>query len=94
MKSVELKDARQSLGDCARHLEEPRVVTKNGKPLVAVVPVDELDMESLSLSSNPEFLALLEHSRARYRAEGGIPETVMRKRLGLPPAKRRPGKRG
>jgi hypothetical protein len=50
--------------------------------------------EAAGLAANPEFLALLEHSRARYRAEGGISQAEMRKRLGLPPGMSRDGKTG
>jgi prevent-host-death family protein len=92
MKCIELRDARQSLGECARQLEGPLVVTRNGKPLVAVVPVRDSDMESLSLATNPDFLAMLEQSRARYRVEGGIRQEALRKRLSLPAARNRSGK--
>lgn len=33
----------------------------------------EPDAESLSLSTNPKFLSIIERSRARHKAEGGIP---------------------
>lgn len=83
MRTVELKDAHQTLADCARDLGETVVVTRRGKPLVAVVPVSKADLESLSLATNPDFLALLERSRARYRREGGISHAEVRTRLGL-----------
>ncbi|GFP20502.1 hypothetical protein HKBW3S03_02005, partial [Candidatus Hakubella thermalkaliphila] len=41
------------------------------------------DMETVSLSTNPQFLALIERSRARQQAEGGISSEEMRRRLGL-----------
>ncbi len=35
-----------------------------------------------SLLSNAQFVALIEHSRARHRSEGGISSVEMRQRLG------------
>jgi hypothetical protein len=37
----------------------------------------------LSLSTNPDFIGLIESSRARYPAGTGIPIEVVRRRLGL-----------
>jgi prevent-host-death family protein len=73
MKTVELKDASGSLAEYARHVgEETVVVTEHGKPLAALVPLENSDMESVSLSNNSKFLAVIERSRARLVAEGGI----------------------
>ena len=38
---------------------------------------------TVSLSTNPQFLALIERSRARQESEGGISSDEMRWRLGL-----------
>jgi len=83
VKTIDVKYAQESLASCAQHLAEAVVVTKRGKPLVAVVPIAEEDLESLSLATNPDFLALLARSRARYKAEGGIPHAEICRRLGL-----------
>lgn len=45
-----------------------------------------MDRETLSLSTNPDFIALLERSRARMKLEGGLTTDEVRRRLGLPPA--------
>lgn len=50
-----------------------------GVMLAALVPMDNADYETVSLSTNPEFIALLERSRARGRKEGGISAEEMRK---------------
>jgi hypothetical protein len=39
--------------------------------------------ETLKLSTHPKFLALIERSRARQKAEGGISSDEMRRRLGI-----------
>ena len=45
--------------------------------------VNNADMETVSLSNNPEFLALIERSPVRHKAEGGISSEEMRRRLDL-----------
>ncbi len=47
------------------------------------------DSETMKLSTNPKFIAIIEDSRARMKAEGGISSEEMRRRLGLPRGKRR-----
>ncbi|MGK7901374.1 MAG: hypothetical protein AB4352_08180 [Hormoscilla sp.] len=44
---------------------------------------ENLDRETISLSTNPEFLAILAESRASLKAEGGIPLAEVKRRLGL-----------
>jgi antitoxin (DNA-binding transcriptional repressor) of toxin-antitoxin stability system len=56
-------------------------LTVDGDPIAALVAVEKADLETLSLSTNPQFLALIERSRARQRAEGGISSEEMRRRL-------------
>ena len=50
------------------------------------------DAETIKLSTHPQFLAILEESLARLKAEGGISSEEMSRRLGLPRGKRRNGK--
>jgi len=86
MRTVELDAATASLGEYARDLDEgPLVVTVDGKPVAALVAIEDADLETVSPSANPQFLALIERSRARLKAEGGISSEVVRRRLGLPP---------
>ena len=59
------------------------IVTAHGKPVAALVPVSDVDLQTLSLSTNPDFLALIERSRARLKKEGGISDKEMRRRLGI-----------
>lgn len=61
MKSIELTEADKSLGEYARQLgSEPLVLTESGRAVAALRPVDQDDIDSLSLASNPEFVAILE----------------------------------
>lgn len=84
MKAVEITQATAPLAEYARDVsEEPVIITERGKPIAALVPIENADWETVKLSTHPEFLALIERSRARQKAEGGISSTEMRRRLGL-----------
>lgn len=55
------------------------------QPLVPFVLIEdeETDLEAVTLSTHPQFLELIEQSRRRHKAEGGISSDEMRRRLGL-----------
>jgi hypothetical protein len=40
-------------------------------------------LETVTLSTNPKFIALIEWSRARQKLEGGVSSTEMRRRSGV-----------
>lgn len=85
MKTVEKERATGSLADYTEEAaREPVVVTRDGKPIAALVAIENADLETVSLSTNAKFLELIERSRARQSAEGGISSEEMRRRLGLP----------
>lgn len=85
MKTVEVKKANLSLLDYAKKAaKEPVIITDNGKPVAALVSIHNADMETASLSNNRQFLALIERSRARLKAEGGLSAAEMQKRLRKP----------
>lgn len=52
--------------------------------MAALVSITNADIETVSLSSNPEFIALIERSRAKQKAERGISTEEMRRRLEKP----------
>ena len=56
---------------------------RTGDRIPALPIVEDEDWESISLSTNPEFMAIIERSRARQAAEGCIPIEEVRRRLGL-----------
>jgi antitoxin (DNA-binding transcriptional repressor) of toxin-antitoxin stability system len=61
---------------------EPLILTINGKPIAALIPLENVDLETVTLSTHPQFLALIERSRTRQKTEGGISSEEMRRRLG------------
>ena len=96
MRTIDIAKATGQLREYAELVgKEPVVVTRSGKPIAAVIGVDDFDYESLSLSTNPQFIELIARSRARLEREGGIPAAEVRQQLGLkaPKAKRKTTKR-
>ncbi len=82
MKTVEITQTTDLLAEYVRHLtNEPLIITKNGKSVAALISMENMDMESASLGTNPEFLAIIERSRSRLASEGGISGAEMRRRL-------------
>jgi antitoxin (DNA-binding transcriptional repressor) of toxin-antitoxin stability system len=72
------------LAEYARDVDgEPVIVTMGGKPIAALVPIENSDREPVTLSIQPKFLALIERSRVRQKVDGGISSEEMRRRLGL-----------
>ena len=86
MKTVELGKATASLAEYARRARrEPVVLTVGGKPVAVLVVIKNADLETAALSTDPKFVALIERSRARLKAEGGLSSDEMRRRLGAKP---------
>jgi len=87
MKTIDVADATDTLSDYAKKgLKEALVVTRRGKPLLAVTPIKQDDWESIAIANNPKFLAIIERSRKSRKP--GLSTKEMRRRLGL---KRRTG---
>lgn len=83
MKTLEMTKARESLSSYARHVKkEPVILTVRGKPVAALVSIENADLETVTLSTDPRFIAIIERSRARQKSEGGISSEEMRRRLG------------
>ena len=81
MKVVEKQDATRPLADYAAEIKGGTVVvTDHGRPVAAIVPLENTDLETAVLSTNPQFMSLIERSRAAVRTEGSISAAEMRKR--------------
>jgi prevent-host-death family protein len=79
-----MDDANMSLAEYARKVgEEPFVITDHGKPVAVLLPLENTDLETASLSSNRRFLELIERSRLRLNQEGGISVADLRRQSGL-----------
>jgi prevent-host-death family protein len=84
-KTIEISKANLPLSDYTKNVKrEPVIITKEGKPVAVLVGISNADIETVSLSNNPKFVALIERSRARQKSEGGISSEEMRQRLDKP----------
>ena len=84
MKTITLEQATDVLKQIARgEVPEPSVITLDGRPVVALVPLDELDQENWALMRNPDFRRMIDESSRQVRETGGIPHEEMRRRFGL-----------
>ena len=69
MKSINLASARRPLADYSADLgDEILVLTKGDRAVAAIVPLRNVDRESLALSQHPEFLRIIARSRAEFAA--------------------------
>ena len=84
MKTLEMAKATAPLADYARDVNKgPVVLTVDRKPVAALVSIENADSETVTLSTHPRFLALIERSRSRQKSDGGTSSKEMRRRLGL-----------
>jgi PHD/YefM family antitoxin component YafN of YafNO toxin-antitoxin module len=79
---VDVATSGKAVQEALGHDEiEPLIITRNGKPVAALLPLDEEDYESIALSLNPEFMAMIERSRRSFEKDGGISFEEMQRRL-------------
>lgn len=80
MKKIELTKATEALAEYVKNIEEePVVIIHRGFALAALVPLGNMDYESIELANNPKFLAILEEARASYVRAGGVPGEEVKK---------------
>ncbi len=91
MKRLRLSSAVRPLVDyVADFRDETVVLTEGNRAVAAIVPLKNVDRESLALSQHPEFLDLIARSRAEFAAGRTLSLEEMTRRV-LP--KRSPNKR-
>lgn len=91
MKKINLAAAHRPLADYAADLRDEIVLlTERNRAVAAIVPLKNVDLESLALSHHPEFLEIIGHSRAEFTAGRKLSLAEM-KRAVLP--RRSPNKR-
>ena len=82
MKVIERADATGTLAEYAAEIGKGAIiVTNQGQPVAALVPIENTDLETASLSTNREFLELIERSRSRAKTEGSVSSEEMRRRF-------------
>jgi hypothetical protein len=83
MKTIDLSEVA-ALAPYLQSGAEPVVLIQDGRTVGAIVPATDDDVESMLLSINPRFEAILLRSQERLESEGGVSSAEARRRLGLP----------
>jgi len=79
---VDMTDATEPLATYVRKADAgPVVITDEGRPVAALVLLENADLETIALSTDPEFLDLIQNSRAHHSREGGLTSAEIRDRL-------------
>ena len=74
MKRIEISAASKPLSEYAGELDDEIIILTSGDHAVAaLVPLKDIDEESLALSTNQTFLDIIERSRKEIRAGQTIP---------------------
>lgn len=82
MKIVESVDASGTLADYAAQIAAgPVIVTNHGRPVAALVALENTDLETIALNTNPQFMDLIERSRSSVKNGGAISSEAMRKKF-------------
>jgi antitoxin (DNA-binding transcriptional repressor) of toxin-antitoxin stability system len=91
VKRINLSSADRPLAEYAADLgDEIVLLTRRNRAVAAIVPLKNVDRESLALSHHPEFLELIAQSRAEFAAGRKLSLEEMRRSV-LP--KRSPNRR-
>jgi hypothetical protein len=73
LKTIEVAHSIEALQQVlSQELSAPMIITREGKPVAALLPTPNSDIESISLSLDPQFIALIQESRLSLAKEGGI----------------------
>lgn len=72
MKHLDLTQATDTLASYIQKLGDDKlVVVHDGEAVAVLMPITESELEDMSLSKNPEFIAILEQSKNSLRSKGG-----------------------
>jgi prevent-host-death family protein len=79
---VEIRNATGSLASYVRKEHgAPFVITSRGKPVAALVPVTNADMETLALSASRRSRRVIKVSRREWERKGRLSATDIRRKL-------------
>ena len=82
LKTVDVRQAQHALDvSLSEEPIAPLIITKDGKPIAALVPLENADLETASLGLNPQFSLLIERSRTELKEHHGISAQAMEERL-------------
>ena len=97
MKAIKLPKAFESFVEAAESAEEETLVfTEKKRPVAALVSLRKVDRESIALSTNSEFMRIIQNARREIRSGRSIWLEDIERKLGRTvsgtssPRKRRP----
>lgn len=77
MRKIPLSKAIAPLAEYVQQVgEEPVILTDRGRPVAALLSLENADWETVTLSTHPGFLALVERSRTRQDGDDLNPRPV------------------
>jgi len=82
MRKVEISEAEAPWAEYVQD-REPIVLTRDGQPVAAVVPIEDIDLETLMVSMNPNFIDIIQRSRQSQKEHGRIFLEEVRQELGI-----------
>jgi hypothetical protein len=82
VKTIDIGNASSPVAEYVEQARtEPLVFTDHRAPTAVILSLVNADLETVALSTNRDFIALIEPSRARTQAEGGLTAAEMRRRV-------------
>lgn len=82
VRKVDVADATESLAAYVQEADAgPVVVMREGRPVAALILLEDTDLETIALSTDPGFQEIIQSSRDRQTREGGLSSTEIRRRL-------------
>jgi hypothetical protein len=85
MKAVKLPKAFESFVQAAESAEEETLVfTEKKRPVAALVSLRKVDRESVALSTNSEFMKIIDNARREIRTGRSISIEDIQRRFGQP----------
>lgn len=71
MKMIEISQIGSLLENYDK-TDQPFILTRDGQPIAALLPIEDSDLETLSLSINSKFIRIIEKSRQNQKEEGRL----------------------
>lgn len=82
MRKVEISEASEPWVEYVRD-REAIVFTRDGQPVAEFVPIEGVDLETLMMSRNRDFLEIIARSRKSQKEHGRIFWEEVRQELGI-----------
>jgi hypothetical protein len=79
MKVLEKNEARASLDEYIEQVENEPIIEIAGKPIAVLMSLENAAWETISLSTNPQFLSIIQRSRLRDKTEGRVSSDAVKR---------------